>query len=153
RARSSLSALHTSGTFHALQKRSADAAHENSKSFRRVYSNRGRAQTDRGLGSVSLLILRAPISALRLRDDEGLRVEFAAVEGARALHVERASGHLYAASLLLQLVEAHAGYAFGREVEPLAYDYLAVVRRARVGLALLQALLDEHVGEQAVSQL
>src|ERR1044071_8842369 len=94
-------------------------------------------------------------------DDERLRVQFAAVKGAWALHLLFGGGAVVGgdggadleAALLHQLFEPHAGHALGRVVEPLADDDLAVVRGARVGLALLQTLLHQRVCEKSVAQL
>src|ERR1044072_3499788 len=100
-------------------------------------------------------------SWLRFSDDGGLRLEFAAVEGAWALYFVcfggcgggRDGGADFQSALLHHLRKPHARHTLGRVVEPLTNDYLPVVRRARIGLALLQALLHQHVGQKAVTQL
>src|SRR5207237_3158062 len=76
----------------------------------------------------------------------------AAVEGAWALYVGLARVDEADAALPYPF-ELHQGHALRRVVEPLAHDYLPVVRRGRVGLALLQTFLDQRISQKAVSEL
>src|SRR5256714_12171726 len=85
-------------------------------------------------------------------DDERARVRLASVEGARALNVGLARGD-EADAALLDSFELHQGHALRRVVEPLAHDDLPIVRRGRVGLALLQTLLDQRISQKPVAEL